>query len=326
MEVLERNRILVIGAGGQLGQELCRTLAAVFGEDAVVASDLREEARKHFGYCQFEPLNIFSPDKMDAVIKKQKITQIYHLAAILSADGEADPHATWQVNLDGLLLVLETARRMEIEKVFWPSSIAVFGGNTEKKDTSQHTVIQPNTVYGMTKASGELWCRYYHKRYGLDVRSLRYPGLIGHRSMPGGGTTDYAVDIFHHAVKEKDYICYLKKDTFLPMMYMPDAVKAALDLMQAPEHKIAIRTAYNVGAMSFSPEEVFESIKRFYPNFKIGYRADHRQQIAQDWPLSVDDSVARMDWEWKPRYDLDEMTEDMLDHLARNNGKRSILV
>ncbi|MEM1337102.1 MAG: NAD-dependent epimerase/dehydratase family protein [Bacteroidota bacterium] len=313
----ERNRILVIGAGGQLGQELVRTLVAVFGEDAVVASDIDPKRGMYLPNCHFEPLNVFATERMASVIRKYQIKQIYHLAAILSADGEVDPHASWQVNLDGLLLVLDTAKRMHVEKVFWPSSIAVFGGNTEKKRTRQHTVIQPNTVYGIAKASGELWCRYYHQRYGLDVRSLRYPGLIGHSCLPSGGTTDYAVDIFHHAVREKDYVCYLDRDTHLPMMYMPDAVSAALKLMQAPQRRISIRTSYNVGAMSFSPEEVYHSIKRFYPNFKVGYRADHRQEIAESWPLSVDDTRARADWGHSPKYDLDYMTEDMLDHLAR---------
>ncbi len=321
----DKQRILVIGAGGQLGQELVRTLVAVFGEDAVVASDINPEKGMYLPNCHFEPLNIFATERMASVIRKYRIKQIYHLAAILSADGEVDPHASWQVNLDGLLLVLDTAKRMHVEKVFWPSSIAVFGGNTEKKDTRQHTVIQPNTAYGIAKAAGELWCRYYHKRYGLDVRSLRYPGLIGHGCLPSGGTTDYAVDIFHHAVREKDYVCYLNRDTHLPMMYMPDAVNAALKLMQAPQRSISIRTSYNVGAMSFSPEEVYHSIKRFYPNFKIGYRPDGRQEIAKSWPLSVDDTIAREDWDWNPKYDLDFMTEDMLDHLARN-GKRSVLV
>ncbi len=308
-----------------MGQELVRTLVAVFGEDAVVASDIDPEKGMYLPNCHFEPLNIFASERMASVIRKYQIKQIYHLAAILSADGEVDPHASWQVNLDGLLLVLDMALRMKIEKVFWPSSIAVFGGNTEKKDTRQHTVIQPNTVYGIAKASGELWCRYYHQRYGLDVRSLRYPGLIGHGCLPSGGTTDYAVDIFHHAVREKDYVCYLDSDTYLPMMYMPDAVTAALKLMQAPQRRISIRTSYNVGAMSFSPEEVYQSIKRFYPNFQIGYRPDGRQEIAKSWPLSVDDAMAREDWQWNPKYDLDFMTEDMLDHLARN-GKRSVLV
>ncbi|UII80280.1 NAD-dependent epimerase/dehydratase family protein [Flagellimonas sp. CMM7] len=323
--MLERNRILVIGAGGQLGRELCRTLAAVFGEDAVVASDIREEVRTHFSYCHFEPLNIFAPDRMDRIIQGHNITQIYHLAAILSADGEVDPHATWQVNLDGLLLVLETARRMKIEKLFWPSSIAVFGGNTEKKGTRQHTVIQPNTVYGIAKSAGELWCRYYHKKYGLDVRSLRYPGLIGHRSLPGGGTTDYAVDIFHHAVQGRPYTCYLERDMRLPMMYMPDAVKAALDLMREPEEKIKVRTGYNIQGMSFTPLEVYESILRFYPKFKVRFRPDFRQKIAENWPRKVDDSLARNDWGWNPKYDLDFMTEDILNHLEKGPLSKIII-
>lgn len=316
-------RILVIGAGGQFGQELVRTLVAVFGEDRVVASDIEPEKGMYLPGCHFEPLNVFAADRMDAVIRRYHIKHIYHLAAILSVDGETDPHASWQVNLDGLLLVLDSAKRMKVEKVFWPSSIAVFGGNSPLERTPQHGYRDARTVYGIAKSAGELWCQYFWERYGLDVRCLRYPGLIGHGSLPSGGTTDYAVDIYHHAVKGKPFTCYLSRDIKLPMLYMPDAVKAALDLMKASVNKIRVRTGYNVQGMSFSPEEVLRSIQRFYPDFKMRYRPDHRQDIAKHWPRAVDDSIAREDWGWDPKYDLDYMTEDMLNNLEQR-PKRTI--
>lgn len=317
---MERNRILVIGAGGQLGQELCRTLVAVFGEDAVVASDIDPNKGMYFPNCHFEPLNVFATDRMASTIRRYNVTQIYHLAAILSADGEVDPHATWQVNLDGLLTVLDMAKRFKLEKVFWPSSIAVFGENSPLERTPQHGYRDAGTVYGIAKSAGELWCNYYWKKYGLDVRCLRYPGLIGHRSLPSGGTTDYAVDIYHHAVKGKSFSCYLSRDTKLPMLYMPDAVQSALDLMQAPTNKIRVRTGYNLQGMSCSPFEILRSIQRFYPKFTMSYRPDHRQDIAKHWPRAVDDTMAREDWGWNPKYDLDFMTEDMLNNLEQRKG------
>ena len=323
--MLERGKILVIGAGGQLGQELCRTLAAVFGEDAVVASDIDPEKGMYLPNCHFEPLNVFATERMASTIRRYGIKQIYHLAAILSADGEVDPHATWQVNLEGLLLVLDAALRMKVEKVFWPSSIAVYGENSPLEMAPQHGNRDAHTAYGIAKSAGELWCNYYWRKYGLDVRCLRYPGLIGHGCLPSGGTTDYAVDIYHHAVRGRPFTCYLSRNTKLPMCYMPDAVKAAIDLMGAPVDQIRVRTGYNLQGMSFSPEQVAQSVKRFYPDFKMSYRPDHRQDIAKNWPRAVDDSMAREDWGWKLKYNLDFMTEDMLDHLARN-GKRNVLV
>lgn len=322
---MERDRILVIGAGGQLGQELVRTLIAVYGEDVVVASDIKEEVRRHFTNCHFEPLNVFATDRMQLIIKNYNIKHIYHLAAILSADGEVDPLATWQVNVDGLLMVLEIARKLKVEQIFWPSSIAVFGRQSLLEHTPQYSVRDANTVYGISKSAGELWCQYYHQKYGMDIRSIRYPGLIGHRSLPSGGTTDYAVDIYHHAVKNKSFACYLEADTRLPMLYMPDAVKAALDLMRAPENKIKVRTGYNIQGMSFTPLEVYESILRFYPNFKVRFRPDFRQKIAADWPRKVDDTAARNDWGWNPEYDLDFMTEDILNHLEKGPFSKIII-
>lgn len=315
--MLKRDKILVIGAGGQLGQELVRTLVAVYGEDVVIASDIDVEAGKHFGYCQFEPLNVFATERMAQVIKTNHIKHIYHLAAILSSDGEVDPHATWQVNLDGLLLVLGVSRELKVEQIFWPSSIAVFGARSTLENTPQFAVRDAMTVYGIAKSAGELWCQYYHKKYGLDVRCLRYPGIIGHGSLPSGGTTDYAIDIYHHAVKGKTFTCYLKEDTRLPMLYMPDAIKAALDLMQAPAKRIKVRSGYNIQGSSFTPLEIFESILRFYPEFGIQFKPDFRQKIAEGWPRTVDDTDARRDWGWKPKYDLDFMTEDMLNNLEQ---------
>lgn len=311
----DTQRILVTGAGGQLGQELVRTLMAVFGEDRIVASDIDRTKGIHFTQCAFEPLNVFSTEHMETIIQHYNIKQVYHLAAILSALGEKDPTSTWQVNLDGLLAVLATAQKMEVERVFWPSSIAVFGTNSPLDNTPQYALRDARTVYGIAKVAGELWCQYYFERYGLDVRCLRYPGLIGYRSLPGGGTTDYAVDIYHHAVKGENFTCYLGPDTRLPMLYMPDAIKAALQLMKAPREKIKVRSGYNIQGMSFTPAEALRSIQRFYPEFRVEYAPDQRQLIADGWPKAVDDEMAFNDWGWEPKYDLDFMTEDMLTHL-----------
>lgn len=314
--MLERDKILVTGAGGQFGQELVRTLVAFHGEDRIIASDLDVDAEKKFPYCRFEAINVFNTEHLDRVIEQNHVVQIYHLAAVL-AIGENAPLDAWLVNVQGLLNILELARVHKLDRVFWPSSIAVFGRHSAKRHTPQYTAMDPGTVYGMSKLAGELWCRYYFERYGVDVRSLRFPGLIGHRSLPGGGTTDYAVDIFHHAVRGKQYTCYLKPNTRMPMLYMPDAVKAVLDLMKVKAQKLSVRMAYNLGGMSFTPEELYLSIKRFYPRFKIAYLPDARQEIAESWPKVVDDTMARKDWGWKPKYDLDFMTEDMLNNLEQ---------
>jgi nucleoside-diphosphate-sugar epimerase len=246
---------------------------------------------------------------------RQNITQIYLLAAILSATGEKNPHLAWNLNMTGLLNVLDIAREENIHKVYWPSSIAVFGPTSPKKNCPQQTIIEPTTVYGISKYAGEFWCNYYHQRFGVDVRSLRYPGLISYKSAPGGGTTDYAVEIFHAALEEKKYECFLKEDTYLPMMYMADAIRATIELMEAPAQKISVRTSYNLSGMSFSPREIAEEIKKYIPDFTISYVPDYRQAIADSWPQSIDDSVARKDWGWKEEYDLKRMTIDMLENL-----------
>jgi nucleoside-diphosphate-sugar epimerase len=246
---------------------------------------------------------------------RQNITQIYLLAAILSATGEKNPHLAWNLNMQGLLNVLDIAREEKLQKIYWPSSIAVFGPTSPKKNCPQQTIIEPTTVYGISKYAGEFWCNYFHQRFGVDVRSLRYPGLISYKSAPGGGTTDYAVEIFHEALEEKKYECFLKEDTYLPMMYMPDAIRATIELMEAPADKISIRTSYNLSGMSFSPQEIAAEIKKHIPEFSISYKTDYRQQIADSWPQSIDDSVARKDWGWKEEFDLGGMTGDMLENL-----------
>jgi nucleoside-diphosphate-sugar epimerase len=248
---------------------------------------------------------------------RQNVTQIYLLAAILSATGEKNPNLAWHLNMQGLLNVLDIAREERIHKVYWPSSIAVFGPTSPRKDCPQQTIIEPTTVYGISKYAGEFWCNYFFNKYAVDVRSLRYPGLISYKSAPGGGTTDYAIEIFHDALEEKHYNCFLEKDTFLPMMYMPDAIRATIELMEAPSEKVTTRTSYNVSAMSFSPEQIAGEIKKHIPGFTIDYAPDYRQTIANSWPQSIDDSVARNDWGWKPQYDLSAMTKDMLENLGK---------
>lgn len=308
-------KILVTGAGGQLGTELTEALMARFGTAAVVASDINEKAKERFE-CEFEVLNVLEKDRMEAIIDAHKITQVYHLAAILSAAGEKNPLFTWDLNMKSLLNVLELAKDKNLNKVYWPSSIAVFGPNTPMDNTPQNCVMDPTTVYGISKLAGERWCEYYNKVYGVDVRSLRYPGLISYKAAPGGGTTDYAVEIYHSALKGEEFSCYLAEGTYLPMMYMPDAIKATINLMEAPEEQISVRSSYNVGALSFAPEEISGSIRKHFPEFTISYEPDFRQDIADTWPNSIDDTQAREDWNWTPDFDLDEMTADILKNLV----------
>ncbi len=308
-------KILVIGAGGQLGTELTKALAEKFGNENIIATDFQEAVKEKFNYCGFETLNVMDKAALASIVETHSVTQIYHLAAILSAAGEKNPLQAWDLNMVGLLNVLEIAKTHTIEKVFWPSSIAVFGPNTIQEQTPQQIFKDPNTVYGISKLAGEHWCEYYYNTYGVDVRSIRYPGLIGYKSLPGGGTTDYAVDIYHKAALSEKFTCFLDKDTYLPMMYMDDAINATLQLMDADKESLSIRTSYNISGMSFSPKEIYESILAFYPNFEIEYQPDFRQQIADSWPNSIDDSVARKDWNWKPAYDLTNMTATIVKNL-----------
>ncbi|HVX52185.1 MAG TPA: NAD-dependent epimerase/dehydratase family protein [Chitinophagaceae bacterium] len=311
-----KDKILVIGASGQIGVELTLALRKIYGNANVVASDLREENELLKGTGPYVSLDVMNKEMLHVQVIRQNITQVYLLAAILSATGEKNPTLAWNLNMQGLLNVLDIAREEQIKKVYWPSSIAVFGPTSPKKMCPQQTIIEPITVYGISKYAGEFWCNYYNRRFGVDVRSLRYPGLISYKSAPGGGTTDYAIEIFHEALEDGKYECFLREDTYLPMMYMPDAIKATIDLMEAPAENISVRTSYNVGAVSFSPREIAAAIKKHIPGFTISYEPDYRQAIADSWPQSIDDSVARADWGWKHEYDLDRMTEDMLKNLA----------
>ncbi len=310
-------KILVIGAGGQLGTELTKVLADRYGNEAIIATDFQEAVRPKFNYCSFYTLNVLNKTELEAIIKTEGVSQIYHLAAILSAAGEKNPLQAWDLNMGGLLNVLEVAREYKIEKVFWPSSIAVFGPSSEKDNTPQNAFKDPNTIYGISKLSGEHWCEYYFNKYGVDVRSVRYPGLIGYKSLPGGGTTDYAVDIYHKALKGEKFTCFLSEHTYLPMMYMDDAIHATLQLMEAPKENITIRTSYNLAGLSFSPKEIYQSIVKHYPNFEIEYQSDFRQAIADSWPNSIDDSKASADWGWHPKYNLEAMTSAIIANLPK---------
>jgi nucleoside-diphosphate-sugar epimerase len=310
-----KEKILVIGASGQIGVELTLALRKIYGGANVVASDLREENELLKGTGPYVSMDVMNKEMLHVQVIRQNITQIYLLAAILSATGEKNPNLAWSLNMQSLLNVLDIAREEKLHKVYWPSSIAVFGPTSPKQYCPQQTVIEPVTVYGISKYAGEFWCNYYHKRFGVDVRSLRYPGLISYKSSPGGGTTDYAVEIFHEAVEEQQYTCFLREDTFLPMMYMPDAIRATIELMESDAAKIGIRTSYNISGMSFSPGEIAREIKKHMPSFKMEYKEDYRQQIADSWPASIDDTVARNDWGWKEEYNLERMTEDMLGHI-----------
>ena len=308
-------RILVIGSSGQIGTELVEGLRARFGNENVVASDIKEPQVKQDG--PFAMVDAMDRRGIERIIEKHGINEVYLLAALLSATAEKDPAFAWKLNMESLFIVLELAREGKLQRVYWPSSIAVFGPTTPKDGTPQHTIAEPSTVYGISKQAGEQWCNYYHKRYGVDVRSIRYPGLIGWKSAPGGGTTDYAVHIFHEALKHGTYTSFLDRGTKLPMMYMPDAIRATIDLMEAPAELVKERTSYNLAGFSFSPEDIAAEIKRHLPGFKLDYAPDHRQAIANSWPSSIDDSAARADWGWKPTFDLRAMVDDMMLNLKR---------
>ena len=311
-----KEKILVIGASGQIGVELTLALRKIYGNANVIASDLREENDLLKGTGPYVSMDVMNKEMLHVQVIRQGITQIYLLAAILSATGEKNPHLAWSLNMQSLLNVLDIAREEHLHKVFWPSSIAVFGPTSPKQNCPQQTIIEPTTVYGISKYAGEFWCNYFYQRYKVDVRSIRYPGLISYKSEPGGGTTDYAVEIFHEALEEKKYKCFLKEGTYLPMMYMPDAIRATVELMEADAAKITTRTSYNISGMSFSPKEIAAEIKKHIPEFSISYEPDYRQPIADSWPQSIDDTVARKDWNWKEEFTLEAMTKDMLENLG----------
>lgn len=308
--------ILVIGSNGQIGTELTTQLRTVYPSNTIVACDIRrpDYDLKHAG--PFEFVNILEKDNLKTVFKKYKPKQIYLLAALLSATGEQNPKLAWNLNMNGLLNVLDFSLKYKVAKVYWPSSIAVFGPHSPRTNTPQYCIMDPNTVYGISKLAGERWCEYYFQKWGLDIRSIRYPGLVSWKAAPGGGTTDYAVHIFHNALKKGTYKCFLSADTQLPMLYMDDAIRAAIELMNASAECINIRSSYNISGMSFTPEKLSNEIKKHIPNFTINYtESDPRQIIANSWPQSIDGSQATSDWKWKPQFSISEMTTDMLNHL-----------
>ncbi|WP_209402670.1 NAD-dependent epimerase/dehydratase family protein [Pseudozobellia sp. WGM2] len=310
--------ILIIGACGQIGTELTLALRQMHGGAHVIASDIREGSENLMETGPFEILDATDYDALEEVIAYYEINEVYLMAAMLSATAEKFPMRAWNLNMNTLFNVLNLAKDKKIDKVFWPSSIAVFGPNTPENSTPQNTIMEPTTVYGISKQSGERWCNYYHNKYGVDVRSIRYPGLISWKTMPGGGTTDYAVEIYHKALSEQKYTCFLEADTELPMMFMDDAIRATLELMNTEPENIKIRSSYNLAAMSFNPAQIAEIIKKYIKDFEISYEPDFRQAIADTWPNSIDDSQAQNDWGWKPKFDLEKTTEEMLNNLATN--------
>ncbi|NNE32047.1 MAG: NAD-dependent epimerase/dehydratase family protein [Winogradskyella sp.] len=309
------SKLLIIGACGQIGTELTTKLREIHGTDNVIASDINTRNLDLVNSGPFEIIDAKNFNAIKDCCINHKIDTIYLMAALLSATGEKYPMEAWDLNMNSLFHVLNLAKTGVIKKIFWPSSIAVFGPTTPKTQTPQHTICEPTTVYGITKQVGERWCEYYHEKYGVDVRSIRYPGIISHKAMPGGGTTDYAVEIYHEALKHKSYTCFLSENTSLPMMFMDDAIKATTELMAAPSNHLTIRSSYNLSAISFTPQDIYESIKAHIPEFTITYQPDFRQAIADSWPSSIDDSVARNDWNWQHDFDLDAMTHEMLTNL-----------
>jgi nucleoside-diphosphate-sugar epimerase len=308
-------RILIIGASGQIGNELTMCLRNMYSNQNVIASDIKQASKQVMESGPFEILDAMDGKAIEKIVTNYNITDVYLMAAMLSATAEKYPIKGWDLNMTSLFNVLNLAKDKKIEKVFWPSSIAVFGPTTPKINTPQHTIMEPATVYGISKQTGERWCEYYHKRYGVDVRSIRYPGLISYKTLPGGGTTDYAIEIFHKAIENKKYTCFLNAQTALPMMFMDDAINATVNIMLAPPQNIKIRNAYNLAALSFNPQELAASIQKHIPDFTINYEPDFRQAIADSWPASIDDAVARKDWGWQHTIDLDKMTKIMIDNL-----------
>ena len=308
-------KILVIGAGGQIGSELVLALRNKYSAEQVIASDVKEECPEIIKNGPYKQLDILNRDAVREYVISNEISDVYLLAALLSATAEKHPDFAWKLNMEGLFTILDLAKEGYLKQIFWPSSIAVFGPTTPNINTPQYTVMEPSTVYGISKQAGERWCEYYNKKFNVDVRSIRYPGLISYTSLPGGGTTDYAVDIFYKAKKDAKYDCFLSENTELPMMYMADAIRATVELMQAPAENISIRSAYNLSGCSFTPAELAENIQKHVPNFTITYSPDFRQQIADSWPKSIDDSYARNDWGWKEEFGTDKMVEIMLENV-----------
>ncbi|UUV22159.1 NAD-dependent epimerase/dehydratase family protein [Paenimyroides aestuarii] len=309
-------KILIIGACGQIGSELTLKLREIYGTENVIASDIRKGEQDVFKTGPFELVDAMNYEQVEALIDKYKVEEVYLMAALLSATAEKNPAFAWDLNMNSLFHVLNLAKEGKIKKIFWPSSIAVFGPTTPKQNTPQYTVMEPSTVYGISKQAGERWCEYYFNKYGVDVRSIRYPGLISWKTPPGGGTTDYAVDIYYKAVAENKYTCFLSENTELPMMYMDDAIRATIGIMQADKEQIKIRSSYNLSAISFTPKQIAAAIAKEKPGFEISYAPDFRQEIADSWPSSINDSEARKDWNWQHHYDLERMTQEMLENLS----------
>jgi nucleoside-diphosphate-sugar epimerase len=310
-------KIMILGACGQIGTELTLRLRKIHGTDQVIACDIKQGNKELMESGPFEIVNALDADELENAISKHEVSELYHLVAMLSATAEQMPLKGWDLNMKSLLIALELAKDKKISKLFWPSSMGAFGPSSPKQNTPQHCVMEPTTVYGISKLAGEHWCQYYHDKYGVDVRSIRYPGIISYKTLPGGGTTDYAVDIYFKALSDGKYTSFLGKDTTLPMMYMEDAVRATIELMDAPSEKLRIRTSYNLAAMSFNPEEVAKSIQKILPDFTLDYNTDFRQDIADTWPQSIDDSFAKEDWGWTPEFDLDQMTNTMITSIKK---------
>lgn len=315
--MLMQKNILIIGACGQIGTELTLALRSIHGNEKVIASDIREGSENLMSSGPFEILDATDYDALEEIVAYWEIDEVYLMAAMLSATAEKFPMRAWNLNMSSLFNVLNLGKEKKISKIFWPSSIAVFGPNTPAQNTPQNTIMEPSTVYGISKQSGERWCDYYYNKYGVDVRSIRYPGLISWKTMPGGGTTDYAVEIYGKALLDKKYTCFLNESTELPMMFMDDAIRATIQIMYSDANNIKVRSSYNLAAMSFTPDDIAKSIQAHIPDFEISYDPDFRQEIADSWPSSIDDSKAQKDWGWKAEFDLERTTQEMLKNLAK---------